>query len=186
MGDRRKKLLFSTGFGNIWLEQETRVYPEFIETFSQRLKDIYLQNWQSKISLSSKCDTYRLFKNIIHTELYLSCLNVKKYRICLSRFRCSCHELQIEKGRYVNIPREQRICKLCNLNVTEDEYHFLLVCPIYNNLRKKYIKEKYYVNPNAFNFSRLLKTSNVEEIKNLSIYIFHAFVHRSNIERHCI
>ena len=31
-------------------------------------------------------------------------------------------------GRYKNIPREQRICKFCNLNAVDDEYHFFLYC----------------------------------------------------------
>ena len=28
-----------------------------------------------------------------------------------------------------------RTCQSCNLNVVENEYHFLLVCPAYRNLR---------------------------------------------------
>jgi hypothetical protein len=40
----------------------------------------------------------------------------------------SSHNLEIEHGRYFNIPADQRICKLCKLTV-EDEIHFLLECP---------------------------------------------------------
>ena len=29
----------------------------------------------------------------------------------------------------------ERICKLCCLNVIENEYHFLCVCPVYNSRR---------------------------------------------------
>ena len=32
------------------------------------------------------------------------------------------HNLMIEKGRYLHIPREQRLCDACNEN--EDEVHF--------------------------------------------------------------
>ena len=40
----------------------------------------------------------------------------------------SAHQLMIEKGRYVNpkIPPEDRICKICDLNVVEDEFHFIM------------------------------------------------------------
>ena len=44
-------------------------------------------------------------------------------------FRESAHSLEIEVGRYSNVPRENRLCKYCNLNVVESEYRFLLSCP---------------------------------------------------------
>jgi hypothetical protein len=49
-------------------------------------------------------------------------------RNILSKFRISSHNVEIEKGRYMNIPAEQRICRLCKLDV-ENEIHFLLECP---------------------------------------------------------
>jgi hypothetical protein len=39
--------------------------------------------------------------------------------------------LEIEKARQQNIPLNERICKLCKLEI-EDEIHFLLQCPILN------------------------------------------------------
>ena len=38
------------------------------------------------------------------------------------------HNLAIERGRYENIDRSERICRYCNGNFVESEYHFLLVC----------------------------------------------------------
>ena len=29
----------------------------------------------------------------------------------------------------------ERICQLCNMGSTEDEYHFLMVCPLYKDYR---------------------------------------------------
>ena len=55
----------------------------------------------------------------------------------------SYHNLAIERGRYENTPRDERICKNCNLNMVENEYHFLLVCPMYRDLRRKYSKMYY-------------------------------------------
>jgi DNA modification methylase len=54
----------------------------------------------------------------------------------------------IEIGRYKNLETEERLCKLCITQKIEDEYHFLIDCPIYNNSRKQ--KEKKYfsiINP---------------------------------------
>jgi hypothetical protein len=43
--------------------------------------------------------------------------------------------LAIETGRYSNIPVEQRLCSLCDLNVVENEMHVLLFCPLYADIR---------------------------------------------------
>ena len=47
----------------------------------------------------------------------------------------------VEIGRYKNLETEERLCKLCITQKIEDEYHFLIDCPIYdcpiyNNSRK--------------------------------------------------
>ena len=36
----------------------------------------------------------------------------------------------IEIGRYKNLETEERLCKLCITQKIEDEYHFLIDCPI--------------------------------------------------------
>ena len=52
--------------------------------------------------------------------------------------------LAIEKGRHQNIARQERVCNNCTMNVLETEYHYLLICPNFYNLRTKYIKKYYY------------------------------------------
>ena len=128
-----------------------------------------------------KCDLYSVFKTTFQTEYYLTCLNVRKFRIGLARFRCSSHDLNIEKGRYANIDRNCRICPLCNLNAVEDEFHFVMICPFYAALRQKYINQKYYVHPNLRTFSALLNSENQIEIKRLSMYIFYASTYRGSV-----
>ena len=49
----------------------------------------------------------------------------------------------IAEGRQKGIPRELRICKSCDLGCVEDEYHFVIICPAYKNLRKKFIPNKF-------------------------------------------
>ena len=152
----------------------------FISTFTQRLKDIYQQKWLDKLSLSSKCDYYSVFKPYIYTEYYLACVTIKRFRVSLARFRCSSHDLWIEKGRFYNIKREDRLCKSCNINVLENEYHFLLVCPLYNKLRRQYLKKYYYVHPSLDKFVNLMKCNNENVIKNLAIYIYQAMKTRND------
>ena len=37
--------------------------------------------------------------------------------------------LEVETQRYLNVPRENRICKICNTGQVEDIFHFCFVCP---------------------------------------------------------
>ena len=57
----------------------------------------------------------------------------------MSQFRMSSHMRAIETGRYSQTERYNRICFHC-LNVVEDEFNFILKCPLYTNLRKNTIK----------------------------------------------
>ena len=70
-------------------------------------------------------------------EKYLLRIANVKHRQSLSRLRLSSHSLNIETGRHKNIPRENRTCPLCKVNI-EDETHFLLGCPSYDNIKTKY------------------------------------------------
>ena len=66
----------------------------------------------------------------------------------MSQFRTGILPLEIETGRFTPIydkklkknrhrtPNE-RICKMCNNNEIENEYHILCVCPKYDNVRKQ-------------------------------------------------
>jgi hypothetical protein len=65
-------------------------------------------------------------------------------RRAITKLRTSSHKLEIETGRYNNIPRDQRICKNCTLNKIEDENHLLFECHMHGIERKKlnrYLKE---------------------------------------------
>ena len=65
----------------------------------------------------------------------------QKARNEIRKFRCSAHKLLVERGRYQNVERNRRKCKNCNMNMVEGEYHFLLACPAYRDLRKIYFKK---------------------------------------------
>ena len=53
------------------------------------------------------------------------------------------HSLRIQTGKFENrgapIPVEGRMCLVCNrgYNFIEDEWHFLMYCPGYDNIRNK-------------------------------------------------
>jgi hypothetical protein len=55
--------------------------------------------------------------------------------------RISDHVLEIERGRYNKINREQRICRQWHLNVIEDEEHFFFHCQKNELLRKEFLTQ---------------------------------------------
>ena len=171
-----KNILDEIGMTNIWIDQN----PQTIDfrTIKQRIIDIYKQNWYANINNSSKLASYCMFKHDFNIELYLSCINVNKYRISLTKLRLSCHNLEIETGRYLNIPRSERICTHCNMNVIESEYHFLLVCPKYYEIRKRYLKKYYCHWPSILKFNALMSSISTKTINSLSKYVFVAMKHR--------
>ena len=91
----------------------------------------------------------------------------------MSRLRLSSHQLKIKTGSYSlnRIERNLRYCTLCNSNDIEDEFHFVIICSCYMNIRKHLIKSYYYKRPNIVKFIELMKTQAVWcYIKSVLIY----------------
>ena len=109
-------------------------------SLSLSLLDVHTQNLSSAIFENSHSTTYRIFKQSLHFEKYLTDLP-KKERIVLCRFRCANHHLPIVSGRYSNIPRNMRFCNLCNLQSLGDEFHYLFECPFFANDRNLFLKD---------------------------------------------
>ena len=84
-----------------------------------------------------------------------------------------------EHGRFTNLPREQRICNHCNSLQTESEYHFLLICTKYADIRSKYIKRYYYTWPTIQKFTNLLSEHSKATIRNIAKYVYYANLRRT-------
>jgi len=73
---------------------------------------------------------------------YLSAVKGFKNRKLISRFRCGCHGLHVDTGRFSplaqQVPREQRHCVLCASGSAEDEHHFVFDCPAYCAIRNRF------------------------------------------------
>ena len=78
-----------------------------------------------------KLRTYKTFKTDMRLEPYLLNNLPKTIYTNIARFRLSSHNLNIELGRHKRpyIPANDRICDKCDLNLVEDEFHCLMVCP---------------------------------------------------------
>ena len=118
-----KSMLNNLGFSYIWLHQNEINIP--LNAIQQRIYDSYPQSWYAEINNSNRLITYARYNYRSSFENYLDFITEK---IALTGFRLSSHELHIERGRYENVPRDERFCKWCNMSQIESEYHFLLMC----------------------------------------------------------
>ena len=99
--------------------------------------------WEYEKSISSKLSFYHSVKKKFARESYLDTVNKFPHRYSTTKFRISAHDLAIEKGRYENIPRDQRVCSWCSKclgqRIVEDENHVLFSCDLYAKLRSSVI-----------------------------------------------
>ena len=171
-----KLLLESLGCGHVWIEQGVGDINMFLRVFKQRLTDNLIQGWNEQVSNSSRANTYKLIANF-NFKCYLDVVTVRKFRYAFTRLRVASHRLEIEAGRWHKpnrTPVEERKCLFCR-NSLEDEFHFVIECKLYQDLRQKYIKRYFWARPNIPKFIELLESENKKTIKNLSIYIFKSF-----------
>ena len=66
-------------------------------------------------------------------------------RSLFAKFRLSDHRLNIERGRYSNTPRHERMCAFCP-NHIENELHFLLHCSKYDKSRREFFNKLSQIN----------------------------------------
>ena len=151
-----------------------------ITSFHQRLKDQYLQQWSSVIQESTKLNFYKLIKTSYCLHNCINVLNVRKFRHFYMSLKLGSLSLEIQRGRFNNIPRNERLCKLCGTDV-EDEYHLVLKCPIYEDLRELYLPRKYTNNPNVNKFILLMSSRNEKIICNIATFVHSAWVKRKII-----
>lgn len=162
-----KSLIDELGFTEIMNSYDENV--NYLPIIKRRLRDQYIQTWNASIRDTPKIEYYCGFKTTFELETYLTCIKNDNLRQQLSRLRLSSHSLEIEVGRYNGTVRENRICKLCNLNVVESEYHFVSVCPTLRTLRTQYLENMTW--PTLGHFYRLLSSKKPKTLLNCAKYI---------------
>ena len=60
---------------------------------------------------------------------------------------------------------------MCNYNVLGDEFHYLFECEFFKDLRKLYLPKYYLRYVNTLKFQKLLSTTNIKLLKQLSRFV---------------
>ena len=168
-------ILESAGFAEVWMYPESVNTNVFLPVLLLRLQDMYISNWRRDMNLCSSLFLYKELKVDFTIAEYLQRLNNFKLRNVISKIRLSSHNLFIETGRHMNIARNQRKCSKCRLNEIQDEYHFILVCPYFIDLRNTFISNYFTQNPSMYKFLQLLNSNKRKEIINLANFCIKAF-----------
>ena len=173
-----KDLLYNLGFAYLWNDENvTKLQLRKIE---ERIYDQYYQSWYAALNISRKLCTYKTFKTQIGEEKYLSCIASNKYRVALTKLRISAHRLEVEEGRYRNIELNQRLCRYCNMGFIENEYHFILICPFYYELRNTCLPRYYCTWPSERKFKALMSSQQTGIVNRLAKFVYLAFQKREH------
>ena len=111
---------------------------------AKSMREEFVKNWNISKNSSPKLEFYNKIKKKFELEKYLSIIKIPAARENFTRYRISCHNLYVERGRYENplVPRVERWCVYCNLTLKikaiEDEAHVLIDCPLYSSIKHKH------------------------------------------------
>jgi hypothetical protein len=161
------------GFGHVWQNGGVENMKCFLYTFKQRLIDCHLQYLDGKILSNSRYSFYSSFREINTVPYYLSNIINPYLRKWLCRLRLGVSPLKPHALRFSH--NDNKDCPFCS-GQRETELHFILCCPYYDDLRKRYIDEKYCSSPNHFMLTKLL--SDQRQSVALALYLSKAFGQR--------
>ena len=137
------------------------------ETLLEKVKG----NWAEEVWSKPKLRTYREIKSDYCAENYVLFNLPKKKRSLCAQIRGGILPLHIETGRYVGLDEADRICQMCELNEIENEYHFVLYCPLYERVRGELFSKLKYSNVLDMNDAQILKRLFEKDVFKLAKYL---------------
>ena len=100
---------------------------------------------------------YRMFKDSFEQNCFFTLLP-NDCIIKLVKFRTTNNKLPVNRQRYSDVPRNERICDKCDLLEIGDEFHYIFTCPFFADIRQKCLTPYYYKRPNSIKYKHLFST----------------------------
>ena len=163
-----ESILHSLGYQNLWeMQKQYDSKLPLYKNICSSVREALLSVWRNKVETGSRCTNYKLFKQTLKLEYYLS--NVSpQLRIIMSRFRCGYNRLPVNIFKQKNEIEVDKSCKLCELGVVGDEYHYLFKCPYFKAERILYLNRYIRINPSTQKMQQLFNTKKKTTLRNLA------------------
>ena len=68
-------MLFSYGYGCVWLTQSVGDEAQILNSFTLRIENNFRQEWYTDISKNKKLEAYKTFKSLLEPEIYLTTID---------------------------------------------------------------------------------------------------------------
>ena len=150
--------------------------------FDMLVDQFHQQAFEEINSPKSKLHSYSKLKTKIGIEKYLTQISNINHRIAMTKIRLSNHKLSIETGRHQKIDRLKRICPFCPRYI-ENEEHFMIKCPIYNETRDRLLPQSIIKNcysSDEIKLTQILGNSNSCNVILIAQYISESMSLREN------
>ena len=130
------------GFADAWQFQDFPNAQWLYLTMKLRSKDQFIQKWISnknnhKFSVS---ECYKSFETSFQMEHYLSLMSGHN-KVLFTKPGFNLLKFPVVTGRYEGVLYDERHCTFFNANLIGNEFHYLLVCKKFQDLRERYIPD---------------------------------------------
>lgn len=162
-----KTILENCGMSNVWTAKFCPEKAWLKCAIKQKLYDVGIQEWQSRLSTKKSCALYTEFKTTFKLENYLLLLSQNMRKI-YCKLRVKNYNIPINNYMFKN---GDKSCKLCESKIA-DEQHYLLQCRQLDSLRQAYIIP--HVNSSISQNQQtlqLLKTTDLSTLKDICIFL---------------
>ena len=106
-----------------------------MENVENAICSLLKRQWWDDAHTKSKLDNYVQFRKMPEKDIIAKMKLSRKHRSMVSRLAAGILPLQMEIGRYTNVKREKRLCKVCLQDKVEDD------CPVLETERKWFYSE---------------------------------------------
>ena len=159
-----KTILDVNGFSNVFTCSEIGK-SWLLKSIDRRIKDVFLQKWNSEVQTNSLCANYKFFKTSHDREVYLTELSFKQ-RQKLVNFRCGNHKLPITRERWEHRTEGPSLqtCPLCGVPNLCDEFHYVLQCRALAEERHRLFPMQSNSHPIEYKMKHLFDVTNRQQL----------------------
>ena len=162
-----KLVLCNNGFEQVWLFGCGNVKP-FIKELEERLCSSFCHRWYNHLDTSERLSVYNSYKHCFQREGYVNVLWMEVYSNCLAQFRMGVSQINLHRYRFSTT--DNTTCPFC-ANQQETEIHFVFQCPVYNQLRSKYLPDIINVRDPRKHLIILMNSSSQEAVLNVAKFL---------------